>query len=63
MLNGRLVDPPGGNFARVRRIAIGGGLFLIGALVMGYNLLMTYLTARREAAVLEAKLRAKMAQG
>jgi cytochrome c oxidase cbb3-type subunit 1 len=43
--------------------AIGGGLFLIGALVMGYNLLMTYLTARREAAVLEAKLQAKMAQG
>ncbi len=42
--------------------AIGGGLFLSGLLVMAYNLVMTYLTSRREAAVMEAKLAAKMAQ-
>jgi len=42
--------------------AIGGGFFLIGVLVMVYNLAMTIILARREAAALEAKLAAKLAR-
>jgi cytochrome c oxidase cbb3-type subunit 1 len=42
--------------------AIGGAIFLLGVLVMVYNFAMTWLTARRESAVLQAKLAAKMAR-
>ena len=41
--------------------AIGGMFFVAGVLVMVYNLLMTYVAARRESAALEAKLQAKLA--
>jgi cytochrome c oxidase cbb3-type subunit 1 len=42
--------------------AIGGALFLLGFLIMVYNVIMTITTARREAAALEAKLAAKLAR-
>jgi cytochrome c oxidase cbb3-type subunit 1 len=42
--------------------AIGGALFLTGVLVMVYNMAMTIVAARREAAELEARLAAKMAR-
>ncbi len=42
--------------------AIGGAFFVSGILIMVYNVLMTVLNARREAAALEAKLAAKLAR-
>ncbi len=42
--------------------AIGGMFFLTGAVLMTYNMLMTIRQAKRENAVLEAKLAAKMAR-
>jgi cytochrome c oxidase cbb3-type subunit I len=41
--------------------ALGGGLFLVGILIMSYNIFMTITAARREAARVEAKIAAKMA--
>ena len=41
--------------------AIGGMFFLTGAVLMTYNMFMTIRQGKREAAVLEAKLAAKMA--
>ncbi len=41
--------------------AIGGALFVLGLLVMVYNLIMTSVSARRHSAAIEAKLAAKMA--
>lgn len=41
---------------------IGGAFFLSGILVMVYNFVMTVVTAKREEAVLEAKLAAKLAR-
>ena len=43
--------------------ALGGACFMLGALVMVYNFIMTYFAARREAAALEAKFAAKLARG
>ena len=42
--------------------AIGGAFFLSGVLVMVYNLYMTIRQAKREAALIEAKIAAKMAK-
>jgi cytochrome c oxidase cbb3-type subunit 1 len=42
--------------------AIGGMFFLTGAVLMTYNMLMTIRQAKRENAVLEAKLAAKLAR-
>jgi cytochrome c oxidase cbb3-type subunit 1 len=42
--------------------AIGGACFLVGYLVMVYNIAMTILSARREEAAMEAKLAAKLAR-
>jgi cytochrome c oxidase cbb3-type subunit I len=42
--------------------AVGGGFFLAGMLLMTFNMAMTILRARREAAAIEAKLAAKMAR-
>ncbi len=41
--------------------ALGGAFFLSGVLVMVYNMVRTIFRAKREAAVLEAKLAAKLA--
>jgi cytochrome c oxidase cbb3-type subunit 1 len=41
--------------------ALGGACFMLGAWVMVYNFIMTYIASRREAAVLEAKFAAKLA--
>ncbi len=43
--------------------AVGGAFFLAGVLVMVYNCAMTIARARRERAVIEAKIAAKMARG
>ncbi len=42
--------------------ALGGGFFVAGVLVMAYNIGMTILQAKREAAAIEAKLAAKLAR-
>jgi len=42
--------------------ALGGAFFVSGVLVMAYNIAMTVRQAKREAAAIEAKLAAKMAQ-
>ncbi len=42
--------------------AVGGAFFVAGVVVMAYNIGMTILTARREAAALEAKIAAKLAK-
>ena len=42
--------------------AVGGAFFVSGVVVMAYNIGMTILTARREAAALEAKIAAKLAK-
>lgn len=42
--------------------AIGGACFVAGMVIMAYNLAMTIFRARREAAALEAKVAAKLAQ-
>ena len=41
--------------------AVGGACFMVSAWVMVYNFFMTYISAKREAAALEAKFAAKMA--
>jgi cytochrome c oxidase cbb3-type subunit 1 len=41
--------------------ALGGGFFLVGTLIMAYNIYMTVTAARRETARVEAKIAAKMA--
>jgi cytochrome c oxidase cbb3-type subunit I len=42
--------------------ALGGALFVSGVLVMAYNVAMTILQGKREAAAIEAKLAAKLAR-
>ncbi|MFP5506027.1 MAG: cytochrome-c oxidase, cbb3-type subunit I [Gammaproteobacteria bacterium] len=42
--------------------ALGGGFFVAGILVMAYNIAMTILQGKREAAAIEAKLAAKLAR-
>jgi cytochrome c oxidase cbb3-type subunit 1 len=42
--------------------ATGGACFLLGFLIMVYNIIMTITAARREEAALEAKLAAKLAR-
>ena len=42
--------------------AIGGMLFLLGTIVMSYNMFMTIRLATREEAALEIKLAAKLAR-
>jgi len=42
--------------------ALGGAFFVVGALVMAYNMVMTVRASRIERAALEAKLAAKLAQ-
>lgn len=42
--------------------ALGGGFFVVGMFLMAYNVFMTIMKSRKERAVLEAKLAAKLAK-